>query len=110
MNDEDLRDELTKWQFDVSDDPHFKRSVWREIERRESPPLQRAISALLDLIDRPRLAIPLGAVALMTTAVLAILHGQQFRNNTWDTLALSYKATIDPVTNVTMARTTNDPR
>lgn len=55
---------------------------------------------LLEKLLRPRLAIPMGATAVLVTALLASYHGLQSREKTWDSLAHTYSQTIDPITHI----------
>lgn len=97
MNDEEINRRLSEWQVEIPDDPHFHSAVWREVAMRDvDAPLNRFREAL-DRFFRSRLAIPLGATALLVTALLAGFHGLQSRENTWEALSQSYSRSIDPV-------------
>jgi len=97
MNDEEMNRSLSEWQVEIPDDPHFRSAVWREIAMRDAEtPLNRLREAF-DRFLRPRLAIPLGATALLFTALLAGYHGLQSRENKWEALSHSYSQSIDPV-------------
>jgi len=98
MNDEEIDRYLSQWQVDVPEDSHFRSAVWREIAMRDSGSFSRYCRELLEKMMRPRLGIPLGATALFLTVSIAVIHGTQNREKTWDELAQSYAQRIDPVT------------
>ena len=106
MNDNDDLDRTLKtWKLDLPDDPHFSHSVWWEIEKREQTSFRQVLSDLCSLVARPGVAIPVGVAAIAITVAFAALHGHEFRTDTWDRLALSYRTTIDPIAHIEIAGT-----
>jgi hypothetical protein len=108
MNDNELNDALGQWQVDVPDDSRFSSAVWREIAMRDEDSPMNRTRELLDRLLRPRFAIPVGATALLVTALLASFHGLQSREKAWDTLSQTYSQIIDPVAHAArMAKTSS---
>ena len=97
MNDDEFNRQLSAWEVDLPEDPHFRSAVWREIAMREAKNPGNRFLELFGWISAPRYAVLTGVIALIATAGLATVHGLQSREQTWDNLATAYSQAIDPV-------------
>ena len=97
MNDDELNRQLSEWEVDLPEDPHFRSAVWREIAMREAHTPGSRFLELFGWFSAPRYAVLTGVIALIATAALATVHGIQSREQTWRNLATAYSHAIDPV-------------
>ncbi len=97
MNDDELNRQLSEWEVDIPEDPHFRSAVWREIAMRDASSTGARFRDVMESLFTPRLAVPAGVIALIITAALATAHGLESREQTWSNLAAAYSHAIDPV-------------
>lgn len=99
MNDDDLDLRLQDWQPELPDDQNFRREVWGAIEREPNfgVDFKSWLTNTTDLLNRPKVGIPITVVVLFFAAFLAVKNGQSINRQVNQEMATIYHKTINPL-------------